>query len=408
MRVRDHMELTEHHELRLGDADWDHDPPPPSVPLPERTDVAIVGAGITGAMIAERLAASGARVALIDRRPPGRGSTAASTALVMWEMDVPLTDLAREIGTEQAARRWRRVHEAVVRLKARIDADRIDCDAAFRPIVYLDGPLLPGDALVREGEARRAAGLPSDWLDAGTVASRFGIAPRAALVSGDSFAVDPLRLTLAMLDRACARGATVTWPCDVTAIETVDHGIALRTPQGMLIADRVVLATGYERPPLFLPPQFTLLSSFAIATAPGTAPLWRENAMIWEAADPYLYCRTDGDGRVIAGGEDEDFAAEAPRDRLIGTKAGTIAARLGSLLGGKEVAVERRWAATFGASPDGLPAIGRARHHDRLWLASGFGGNGVSFAALAAELLAAEFDGAPDRDAGCFDPYRFG
>jgi glycine/D-amino acid oxidase-like deaminating enzyme len=407
MRVRDAMDLTERHDLRLGDADWDSDAPPGPDPLPDHVDVAIVGAGITGAMIAERLAASGARVALLDRRPPGRGSTAASTALVMWEMDVPLTHLARDIGMEEAARRWRRVHEAVVRLKATIDADHIECDAALRPILYLDGPLLPGDALIREGEARRAAGLPSDWLDGAAVAARFGIAPRAALVSGDSFAVDPVRLTLAMLDRARARGVTVSWPCDVTAIDTVDQGIALHTSNGTLTADRAILATGYERPSLFLPPAFSLLSSFAIAAAPGTTPLWRENAMIWEAADPYLYCRSDADGRVIAGGEDEEFSAEGPRDHLIGTKAGTIAAKLGSLLG-KDIAIERKWAAKFGMSPDGLPAIGRARHHDRLWLASGFGGNGVSFAALAAELLAAEFDGSPDPDAVCFDPYRFG
>jgi len=42
----------------------------------------------------------------------------------------------------------------------------------------------------------------------------------------------------------------------------------------------------------------------AIATSPGCAPLWRENAMIWEAASPYLYARATADGRIIAGGED--------------------------------------------------------------------------------------------------------
>lgn len=42
-------------------------------------------------MVAERLAGSGHRVALLDRRQPARGSTAASTALVMCTADVPLT-----------------------------------------------------------------------------------------------------------------------------------------------------------------------------------------------------------------------------------------------------------------------------------------------------------------------------
>jgi glycine/D-amino acid oxidase-like deaminating enzyme len=194
----------------------------------------------------------------------------------------------------------------------------------------------------------------------------------------------------------------MTWPCDVTALD----GNALLTDRGKLTADRIILATGYERPELFLPPAFSLISSFAIATAPGTAPLWREDAMIWEAADPYLYCRADAQGRIVAGGEDQ-VSQEGPRDAMNGAKAGTIAAKLGSLIGA-DIAIDRKWTATFGVSPDGLPAIGRARHHDNLWLASGFGGNGVSFAALAAELLGAEFAGTPDPAAECFDPYRFG
>lgn len=403
------MNLTEHHNLHSGDPHWDDgEAPPPSDPLPRtRVDIAIVGAGVMGAMLAERLSADGHTVAMVDRRPPARGSTAASTALVMWEADTPLTQLAETIGMKEAARRWRRVHDTVLRLKSRIDAERIDCGAALRPVVYLEGALLPEQALVHEGSARAAAGLPSLWADAQMIGARFEIAPRAALVSDDGFGVDPVRLTLALLARAKANGATITWPCDVTGIEARDDGIALESEYGTLLAERAILAGGYERARLFLPPAFSLLSSYAIATAPGTAPLWREKAMLWEATDPYIYARSDADGRIIAGGEDEAFSDSDQRDRLIGEKAGTIAAKLGAILGGHEIVVDRKWAATFGASPDGLPAIGRARNHDRLWLASGFGGNGVTFAALAAELLAAEFSGTPDPVAAGFDPYRF-
>lgn len=402
------MELTENHDLRSGSPAWlDADPEFAADSLPDRADVAIVGAGVMGAMVAERLASDGARVALLDRRPPAHGSTAASTALVMWEMDVPLSHLAREIGRDAAVERWRRVHEAVVRLRRRIEAEGLDGQATPRPVVYLEGALLPGEALVREGEMRRAAGLPSAWCDADAIAGRFGIAPCPALVSDDGFTVDPVRLTLALLARARLAGATVSWPRDVLAIETVDRGIALTGKDFRTVADRVILAPGYERARLFLPTAFSLLSSYAIASAPGVAPLWREDAMIWQAADPYLYARTDAEGRIIAGGEDEDFSASARRDALLGEKAGTIAGKLATLTGAAPIAVDRRWAATFGASPDGLPAIGRARNHERLWLASGFGGNGVSFAALAAEIIAADLAGSADPIAPGFDPYRF-
>ena len=68
------------------------------------TDVLIIGAGITGAMIADNLSASGLKVAIADKRGPARGSTTASTAMVLYEIDTPLIKLARKIGKIDAAR----------------------------------------------------------------------------------------------------------------------------------------------------------------------------------------------------------------------------------------------------------------------------------------------------------------
>ena len=253
---------------------------------------------------------------------------------------------------------------------------------------------------------RARHGMPSVYLEADATAERFGIAPRAAIVSDDSFEANPLQLTLALLDCARKRGASVTYPADVLRVTHQDDGVVLVSDRGELRARQAILATGYERPPLFLPQQFSLNVSYAIATERGTAPLWRENAMLWEASAGYLYARADRAGRVIAGGSDETFYDVPHRDALIPEKTQGIAANLQQLTG-NSIAPRERWAAIFGASPDGLAAIGRAAGHERLWLASGFGGNGITFAALAAELLTAELTGRPDPDMECFDPYRF-
>jgi len=93
---------------------------------------------------------------------------------------------------------------------------------------------------------------------------------------------------------------------------------------------------------------------------------------------------------------------------MIDAKAGTIAAKLETVLGTGPVAVDLKWAATFGVSPDGLSAIGRSSLLPHVWLAAGHGGNGIAFAGLAAELLEGELFSTPDPDAICFDPYRFG
>ncbi|WP_278983812.1 NAD(P)/FAD-dependent oxidoreductase [Sphingobium yanoikuyae] len=405
------MTFTESRDLRTGDVPWlDTDwPSRPSDPFPAGpVDIAILGSGIVGAVIADRLSDSGRRIALFDRRPPGCGSTAASTAEIMWAMDVPMSHLSRDMGEAEAARRWRRVHEAVRDFAHRIDALGIEAGRVERPTLYLAGTILDEDGLAREAEMHRRYCLPSTFLRGEEVAKRFDIAPRAAIVSQGGFEIEPVRLCHAMLDRACQRGATLSWPVDVTALHPADGGILLETTDGRTCHARdVILATGYERAPLFLPPAFGLHSTLAIATPPGSAPLWGEQAMIWEASDPYLYVRTDRLGRIIAGGEDIDTSDEAGRDALLGAKAGTIAAKLETMLQNGPITIDRQWAATFGASPDGLPAIGSVATMPNVWMAAGFGGNGIAFASLAAQMLERELGGEADPDRDCFSPYRF-
>ncbi|MBB5686486.1 NAD(P)/FAD-dependent oxidoreductase [Sphingobium boeckii] len=405
------MELTEHHDLRGGvpawrDSDWT---PPPADPLPEGPcDIAIIGSGIMGSILAERLSADGHSIVLLDRRPSGHGSTAASTAELMWAMDVPLSHLSEKIGEAGAARRWRCVYQAVRGLAARIEDLGVDCDRGDRPTVYLAGDVLDETGLQHEAAFHARHDLPTRYLDADAVAARFGIAPRAALVSEGGFVVDPVKLAHGLLEIARQRGAKLCYPCNVTSVLTRDGTVLTLEDGRELNAKRVIFASGYERARVFLPPQFSLLSSFVMATPPGVAPLWREDAMIWEASDPYLYVRTTSDGRIIAGGEDEDFWDPLRRDALIEQKAGTIKAKVEAMLGCGPLSIDRQWAATFGSSPDGLPAIGPAAHMDEIWIAAGFGGNGIAFAALAADLLAAQFSGKPDPDLALFDPYRFG
>ncbi|WP_334183949.1 NAD(P)/FAD-dependent oxidoreductase [Novosphingobium sp.] len=404
------LPLTEAWDLRSGKVPWrDKDRPPPATgELPSgHVDIAILGGGIMGSILADRLRANGRTVAICDRRAPGTGSTAASTAQLMWAMDVPLTTLANRLGEQEAARRWKRVFAALEHFGRHLDG----LDGSLKqdsPTLYLAGDLLGIDALAAEAALHQKHGLPSRFLAADTVAERFGIAPRPGLVSTGTFAIDPVRTCHALLARAQDRGISLAYPVDIAALHPLPRGIELETTEGRsFVAGNVILATGYERARLFLPDAFSLLSTFAIATPPQTAPLWKENAMIWEASDPYLYVRAGNEGRIIAGGEDIEIADSDVRNHLLPSKAGAIAAKLAKMLGREKIEWDCEWAATFGSSPDGLPAIGPARNMEHLWIAAGFGGNGIAFAALAAEILEASLDGASDPDAPCFDPYRF-
>ena len=78
-----------------------------------RCGVLVVGAGITGALMAQHLASLGHGVCVIDRERPGLGSTAARTAMLLWEIDKKLTTLTAIYGFEHAARVYRQSLAAV-------------------------------------------------------------------------------------------------------------------------------------------------------------------------------------------------------------------------------------------------------------------------------------------------------
>ncbi len=98
--MNDASSVTHGRDLRTGTPVWLRRglPRVPCSPLSESiaVDVAIVGAGVSGALVADALVQAGQSVAVLDRRGPVRGSTAASTALLQFELDQPLSLLVRQ------------------------------------------------------------------------------------------------------------------------------------------------------------------------------------------------------------------------------------------------------------------------------------------------------------------------
>src|SRR6478735_12436410 len=76
-------------------------------------DVAVIGGGITGALVAHRFAREGIHVVLLEAREIARGSTAATTALIQYEIDTHLVDLIERVGADHAVRSYRLCLDAV-------------------------------------------------------------------------------------------------------------------------------------------------------------------------------------------------------------------------------------------------------------------------------------------------------
>jgi glycine/D-amino acid oxidase-like deaminating enzyme len=377
--------------------------PTDSLTRDAKADVLIVGMGISGAMMAEALTANGHAVICIDRRGPLKGSTSATTALVQFEIDQPLSTLSKMIGKASAEQAWRRSRLAVSNLAARITELGINCGLSRSPSLYLAGTMLGPSELREEAEARRQAGIGATYLTSAPLAETFGIDRAGAILSHGNIALDPRKLTAGLLLKALERKARFYTPVEATAIEHSADGVVVATRDGPTITARhVVLATGYELVDMVPAAAHQIISTWAIATRPQSRKIWPQAAFIWEASDPYLYMRATTDGRVVCGGEDEDFVDETRRDERIADKSARIAEKLGRLFPHLDTRPAFAWTGSFGTTTTGLPYIGAIPRQPRIQAVMGYGGNGITFSQIASEVVSTSIDGLEDTDARLF------
>lgn len=368
------------------------------------TDVAVVGAGISGALVALALAKRGLRVLVLDRRAPMCGSTMASTSLIQFEIDLPLTDLIARLGRPKATRAWRRSVLAVRALAHLVKRERIRCGFAPRSSLYLAGDAFGHRALRAEARARAAAGIPGRFLDADALGRTFNIDRTGAILSTGSAVANPVQLTAGVLRRAIVRGARVHAPADVRDVASTRRGVLLTLSDGHVVrASHAVFCTGYELLRAVPLRGHRVASTWAMASAPvAKLPAWLGSTIVWEGSNPYLYLRTTAEGRVIAGGEDVMSPTAYTERSLLRSKAAAIERKVATLLPGVSLTVTHRWGGAFGTSPSGLPIIDGVPGLRGCHVVAGFGGNGITYSAIAAVVIADRVTGRRDPDAELF------
>lgn len=399
--------LTQHRNLRTGLPLWLDRPPRKILSSKtlsrERCDVVIVGTGISGALVADALLNAGLSVIAVDRRKPMAGSTPASTALLQFEIDTPLTKLQKKIGINAAARAWWRSIDAVRALGARIEDLGISCGYHERTTLYLPGNEMDAKALKREAAERTKLGMRSSFLGRDSLRRFSGLRKAGAILSAGNGEADPVRLVAGLWRSFVARGGRLVSDVEITEVDQSRSSVRLKSKDGSSISARnAIFCTGYELMPFAKPKGYKIISTWVLATKMQPKNLWPSRSLIWEAADPYLYLRTTEDGRIIAGGEDEPFADADKRDALIPKKIAAIARKAKRMFPNADFEPQFAWAGSFGESPTGLPAIGPIPHLSRCYEVLGFGGNGITFSMLAAQLVSRHIQGITDPDAELF------
>lgn len=360
-----------------------------------RCDVAVLGAGITGALIADELASHGHEVLVVDRRDAGWGSTSASTALLQYEIDTHMVDLAKQYGETAASLAYRACADAIPMLQERAKPFR-DVEFARMSSLYYASKRRHERDLRDEFELRARYGFDMEWLDRDAVRSRYGFDAPCAIRSALAARIDPYRMAYHLLERMQRSGTGVFDRTHIEAIEVGPRSVALRTPGGaQVVAKHVVVAGGYESQTLLRQHVADNRSSYAFITEPIDAdalgPLG--DTMVWESARPYLYMRTTADRRLLIGGEDDAVDIDAKRDAQVGAKAAKLLKQVQNLFPHLPMQPAFSWAGTFAETKDGLPFFGaHDQHGPRVLFAMAYGGNGITYSMLGAGLLRATIE----------------
>ncbi len=369
-----------------------------------KTDVVVIGGGISGALTAHYLIEAGINCLVVDARTIGLGSTCASTALLQYELDTSLSDLSGQIGYASAARAYVLCSQSIDTIQSISEKIKFSLFEKQKSLLFA-AYLKDVSFLEMEFSYRKKAGFDVELLDEKDIMKHFGFSAPAAILSAQGASTDAYMFAHALLQAGIKKGLQVFDRTEVTKIEYHKNGVKLLTQQGFDIsAKKIVNATGYEITEFMDKKIVKLNATYAIASEhiQNPIPAWKDKVLLWNTADPYLYMRLTKDNRIIIGGRDEAFYNPVKRDKLIKKKSAQLANDFSKLFPNVPFAMEFSWTGTFGSTIDSLPYIGMYEKTPHTYYALGFGGNGITFSVIAAEIIRDMILGKKNKDAKLF------
>ncbi len=372
----------------------------PSLQRNTAADIVVIGAGISGALVAWQLCQQGYKTIIIDRRHVGMGSSAASTGLLQYELDVPLHVLIQKAGKEAATSSYLLCRQSIYDLREICTQINGKNAFALKPSFQYASYKKDIPGLKKELAARKEIGINAEWMNKSEIEACYSFSKEAGLFSPDGGMIDTYLFTHLLLQHAMKKDLQVFDHTEVTAIKHQKSSIRLDTSLGYSIrCGKLVIACGYESQ-RYIPKKIQQLhSTYVIASErlPAKLPYWYGDSMIWETAFPYLYIRTTADNRILVGGKDVALSDPVKRDRLINIKSKQLEMAFNKLMPHIAFRIDFRWAGNFAGTKDGLPYIGSIPQHPHTYFALGFGGNGITFSVVAAQLICDMISGKKNR-----------
>jgi glycine/D-amino acid oxidase-like deaminating enzyme len=373
--------------------------------LPERVDVAIVGAGFTGLSAARTLAKRGAKVAVFETNTIGWGASSRNGGMVLTGMKLGVETLAGRYGMEATRRMYAASLASIDMVEQIVGEEKIDCNFSHCGHLEVACKQSHFDTYARSVEVigrefnHQLRIVPRNELQ-GEIGSDiyFG-----GMVDEVSAGLNPARYVAGLGSAALRAGAFIF---ENTRVERIERGanngksgFRLSTSQGIVFAKETFIATsGYtsDATPA-LQKKIIPIGSFIIATERLPEALAQElsprNRMIYDSKHYLYYYRLTPDNRMLFGGRAAFFpeTSNTIRRSTAILRRGMISvyAQL------REVKVEYAWGGTLDFCFDTMPHAGCI---DGMHYAVGYAGHGVAMATYLGAKMADKIAGGRDEN----------
>ncbi len=376
-------------------------------------DVAVIGAGITGALIAYELGRLGIDCCVVDKRSIGTGSSAAGMALLQYEQDLPLCRLAEQVGEKAAVTAGKACLQSIADLEEVFAQTRLHPEFERLPSVCYASDARGLALLENEYALRKKHRLPTELLDAGELFRQCRFEAEGALMHQEAAQIDTYKATVGLLKYLMReKNMPVFTHTEIKRWITTPRGCELMTDKGYVIECNYIVVASSMEADFFLPRPLTrAVSTYTLVSHPVDSRLfWPQRSLIWETADPYLYIRTTGRNRILIGSREETTAAsagegvraEALPHTLAKEKIRKLETKFMQLFPRFIFTAEMAWRGTVSVTPDGLPYIGTWPGRQRMYFALGYGPSSVTYGMIAAQLIGKSLRQLPDERAAVF------
>jgi glycine/D-amino acid oxidase-like deaminating enzyme/nitrite reductase/ring-hydroxylating ferredoxin subunit len=360
-------------------------------------DVIIVGAGMTGLTTALLLQAAGQKCAVLEAASIGYGTSGGTTAHLNTVLDTPYPLIINNFSLDTARIVAESAKEAIRQIKSNISNYGIDC--GFEDC---KGYLFAQN----EKQTKELGEIFDACSKVGVTAVHANNIPipvtfeKAITVAGQA-KFHPLRYLNRLAEEFTRAGGIIRQDCRVTKVQEAEE-ITVETLQGNFTASYVIYATHIPPTVNLLHLRCTPLRSYAMAFK-----LRSDNYpadLVYDMYDPYHYYRSqtiDGENYLIAGGEDHKTGQELNTDACFRKLESHLRKHF-------DISnITHKWSSQYYEPTDGLPYIGRLpMHHKNVLVATGFGGNGMTYSTVAAKVLRSIVLDREDDAAAVFSPSR--